>query len=177
MLGRNTIDLPAYTPAPPSAADPTYLTPKNYPLLPFQNQQGREREPDHVAVYSLHPHSHPIRPSPNAPINRNPYINPPDQRRDPPKQTQTLTRNTSFKETMPARQSQELVRTKTESLKNGHKTSVSGSKLYNPLRPNEASNRTDYPIDLPNNYSQTVDLGSISRNQMEQSLAAPLSPE
>jgi hypothetical protein len=120
---------------------------------------------------NVNPHPNPKRDSQNPAltINRNPYINGPvELRKDPPKQN--ISRYSNSKEQFPSRQSQELIRNKTEILKSGQKSNSISSKGLNSSLNNSMNKTTsqinDYPVEMGNiNYNQTVDLGSISRNQ------------
>lgn len=126
-------------------------------------------------MYNLNVNSRPMQRSgtPNsATINRNAYINPPQElRRDPPKQT--LSRNSSNKEPLPSMNSQELTLNKTENLKTFAKTSSQGFRINTEL--NQSDNKQIYyqptqhtELGSPN-YSKTVDLGAIKYQQIDES--------
>ena len=132
-----------------------------------------------MALYTLNANTKAASPNANTPINRNPYINGPvELRKEPPKQN--LARNSSTKEQFACRQSQELIRNKTESLKSGHKSNSISSKGLNSNSLNSSMNKPssqagDFVAEFGSpNYNQTIDLGSISRNQ---SIAQSIVPE
>lgn len=79
-----------------SSSNKNYL---NYINFAGNGPRDSQREPDHVAQYTLNTNPHPNPKNTNANtlnINRNPYINTPiELRKDPPKDT--LARNTSTK--------------------------------------------------------------------------------
>lgn len=83
-----------------STPEATSFPHKNY--MNYINFQGNsaardmQREPDHVALYTLNANTKGATPNANPTINRNPYINGPvELRKEPPKQN--LARNSSTK--------------------------------------------------------------------------------